>query len=303
MSEEPVDVLIIGAGAAGAAFAWSLAETRMNVLCLEQGEWMDPAKYPGLRNDWEACQLADFGISPNARGRREDYPVNDSGSPIQTSMFNAVGGSTIIYAAHFPRFHPSDFRAKTLDGVGDDWPVDYERLAPFYDIIEQAGLDAQLARGSMLWKAEMISRREQGERQFASTAGFEYTFTGVFGTPADIGILGEHLYDDRGVSASTLPANPVAAASFKAPPTPFQNDLFVGGRFTLNDVQSSQLLAGMIFDLDGRGRTWNVEAERRLGESWKLSVEWRGYAAVSLDDVLYTLRDDDSLRAELGWYF
>ena len=134
MSEEPVDVLIVGSGAAGAAFAWSLAETRMNILCLEQGDWMKPESYPGMRMDWEVHQLGDFALSPNARGRHEDYPVNDSNSPIQTSMFNAVGGSTIMYAAHFPRFHPSDFRVKTLDGVADDWPVDYQRLAPFYDV-------------------------------------------------------------------------------------------------------------------------------------------------------------------------
>ncbi len=134
MAEEIVDVLIIGAGAAGAALAWSLAETRMNILCLEQGDWMKPESYPGMRTDWEAHQLSDFALSPNARGRREDYPVNDGASPIQASMFNAVGGSTIMYAAHFPRFHPSDFRVKTLDGVADDWPIDYERLAPYYDV-------------------------------------------------------------------------------------------------------------------------------------------------------------------------
>ncbi len=44
MPEENVDVLIIGAGAAGAALAGSLAEPRMNILCLEQGDWMDPAQ-------------------------------------------------------------------------------------------------------------------------------------------------------------------------------------------------------------------------------------------------------------------
>jgi len=134
MAEETVDVLIIGAGASGAALAWSLADTRMNILCLEQGDWMDPAKYPGMTSDWEAHQLGDFALSPNARGRREDYPVNDADSPIQTSMFNAVGGSTIMYAAHFPRFHPSDFKVRTLDGVADDWPLDYARLAPYYDV-------------------------------------------------------------------------------------------------------------------------------------------------------------------------
>ena len=132
MAEDPVDVLIIGAGAAGAAFAWSLAETRMNILCLEQGGWMDPAQYPTAGSDWEMRGLGDFALSPNTRQRPEDYPVNDSDSPIAVSMFNAVGGSTILYAGHFPRLHPSDFRVRTLDGVADDWPIDYAKLAPFY---------------------------------------------------------------------------------------------------------------------------------------------------------------------------
>jgi choline dehydrogenase-like flavoprotein len=101
MSEEPVDVLIVGAGASGAALAWSLAETRMKIVCLEQGDWMDPAEYPSTKNDWELRRFGDFGLSPNSRGRREDYPVNDDGSPICVSNFNAVGGSTILYAAHF----------------------------------------------------------------------------------------------------------------------------------------------------------------------------------------------------------
>jgi choline dehydrogenase-like flavoprotein len=134
MREAPVDVLIIGAGASGAALAWSLADTKMNILCLEQGDWMKPEDYPGMGSDWEMRQLGDFGLSPNGRGRREDYPVNDADSPIHASMFNAVGGSTILYAAHFPRFHPSDFRVSSLDGVGDDWPLDYQTLAPYYDV-------------------------------------------------------------------------------------------------------------------------------------------------------------------------
>jgi choline dehydrogenase-like flavoprotein len=38
----------------------------------------------------------------------------------------------VLYAGHFPRFHPSDFRVRTLDGVADDWPIDYSTLEPFY---------------------------------------------------------------------------------------------------------------------------------------------------------------------------
>ncbi len=130
MADEPVDVLIIGAGAAGAAVAWSLADTRMRILCLEQGDWMNPADYPTTGRDWEL--RPDFGMSPNTRGRDTDYPVDDSASPIKVANFNGVGGGTVLYMAHFPRFHESDFRVKTLDGVADDWPIDYPTLEPYF---------------------------------------------------------------------------------------------------------------------------------------------------------------------------
>src|SRR6266852_4864234 len=116
---DPVDVLIIGAGASGAAVAWSLAETKMHILCLEQGDWMNPANYPSAGRDWEARAYGDYSSSPNIRARPEDYPVNDDNSPIKVVNFNGVGGSTIMYTAHFPRLHPSDFRVRTLDGVAD----------------------------------------------------------------------------------------------------------------------------------------------------------------------------------------
>ena len=47
--------------------------------------------------------------------------------------FNGVGGSTVMYTAHWPRLHPSDFKVKTLDGVADDWPIDYDALTPFFE--------------------------------------------------------------------------------------------------------------------------------------------------------------------------
>ena len=132
MADDIVDVLIVGAGASGAAVAWSLAETRMRIVCLEQGGWMNPADYPSTGRDWEMRQQREFQTSPNLRDRAADYPINDEDSPIAILNFNAVGGSTILYSAHFPRFHPSDFRVRTLDGVADDWPIDYATLEPYF---------------------------------------------------------------------------------------------------------------------------------------------------------------------------
>jgi choline dehydrogenase-like flavoprotein len=130
--KDRVDVLIIGAGASGAAVAWSLAETRMKILCLEQGDWMKQSEYPANGRDFEARAFSDYATSPNIRRAPADYPINDDNSPIKVVNFNAVGGSTIMYTAHYPRLHPSDFRTRTLDGVGDDWPIDYATLEPFY---------------------------------------------------------------------------------------------------------------------------------------------------------------------------
>jgi choline dehydrogenase-like flavoprotein len=129
---DDVDVLIIGAGASAAAFAWSLADTRMKILCMEQGDWVDQATYPANHTDWESRR--EWSANPNVRKAAADYPVNNDNSDIPVVNFNGVGGGTILYAAHFPRLHPSDFRVRTLDGVADDWPIDYQTLEPFYEV-------------------------------------------------------------------------------------------------------------------------------------------------------------------------
>ena len=47
-------------------------------------------------------------------------------------MYNAVGGSTLIFAGAWPRALPSDFRVRPLDGIADDWPIDYFELLPYF---------------------------------------------------------------------------------------------------------------------------------------------------------------------------
>ena len=132
MADEIVDILIIGGGATGAAVSWSLSQKNLSITCLEQGNWMNAANYPSSSLNWEIDKKNKYHVSPNVRKLKGDYPVNDKDSPIAISNYNAVGGGTIIYSGHFPRFHPSDFKVRTLDGVADDWPLDYTQLEPFY---------------------------------------------------------------------------------------------------------------------------------------------------------------------------
>ena len=89
---DPVDVLIIGAGASGAAVAWSLADTRMRIVCFEQGDWTHSSEYPSARKDWESQQFGPYNINPNVRGLETDYPINNDESPINVVNFNGVGG-------------------------------------------------------------------------------------------------------------------------------------------------------------------------------------------------------------------
>ncbi len=87
MREDVADVLIIGAGASGAVMAWSLAETKMRIVCLEQGPLMNPLTYPSTARDWEARTQGDFATNPNVRRLPQDYPVNEENTPIKVVAF------------------------------------------------------------------------------------------------------------------------------------------------------------------------------------------------------------------------
>lgn len=132
--QEIIDVLVIGAGASGAAFTWSIAEAGISTICLEQGPEINPKKYPVYKQDWELSLNEQYNPDPNIRKLYQDYPINNNNSDIIPVMYNAIGGSTIIWMAHFPRLHPSDFRVKTLDGVAENWPITYKTLEKYYEI-------------------------------------------------------------------------------------------------------------------------------------------------------------------------
>ncbi len=134
---ERADVLVVGAGAAGAVVTRRLAEAGLDVVCLEQGRWHAADEYPAASEPWELCLSKAWHPNPNVRRLPADYPCDVSSAEIAPLMFNAVGGSTIHYTAIWPRLLPSDFRVRTLDGVADDWPLSYEELLPYYERIDR----------------------------------------------------------------------------------------------------------------------------------------------------------------------
>jgi len=161
-------------------------------------------------------------------------------------------------------------------------------LVPLYDQIDQTGIDVQATKANWLWKLEAIRRSGQGDSFAAATAGFEYTFVGVAESGIDVGIVSEYLFDDRDEDALT----------------PFEDDLALGVRLTFNDAQSTELLFGVIADLDDDARVWSLEGSRRLRESWKLSVEARIFSDIPPEDsFLFGLRDDDFIQVELARFF
>lgn len=74
-------------------------------------------------------------------------------------------------------------------------------------------------------------------------------------------------------------------------------------RLSLNDVQTTEVLFGIIKDLDERPVSYNLEASRRLGESWRLSLEARFFTNLAPEDPQYPLRQDDYVQLELARYF
>ena len=132
MKNNNYDVIIVGSGASGSVAAWNFCKSGLKVLCLEQGPEIKNSKYLSHKKDNN--EIHDFNFLSKMRNLKADYPIDDDNSPIKISNYNAVGGSTILYSGHFPRFRETDFKTKSNDNVGCDWPINYSDLEPYYNL-------------------------------------------------------------------------------------------------------------------------------------------------------------------------
>lgn len=158
-------------------------------------------------------------------------------------------------------------------------------ITPYHELINQTALEFQLTTGAMLWKLEAIHRFSERKTIKAFTAGGEYTFSNIFKT--DVGILVEYTNDDRGDESING----------------LNDDFFVGMRIGFNDKQSTDFLGGANIDREKGTITFFAEANRRIGDSWKISAKALGFDKVDETDFLYLIRKDGFVEFSLAKYF
>lgn len=165
---------------------------------------------------------------------------------------------------------------------------DGSAFLPYYDQIEQLGVDLQYTNEAWLWKLEAIVRDGFADTFAAAVGGFEYTFYQVSDSSADIGMLLEYQYDGRGAR------EPIAIAD---------NDVFIGARLALNDMQDTAVLAGVGYDVDTSETFLNIEADRRIGKDYVIELRARAFSGAEPTDMTYSLAKDDYVQLQLSRYF
>jgi choline dehydrogenase-like flavoprotein len=146
IKEEPkvFDAVIVGSGAGGGMAAYILAKAGLKICLLEAGGYYDPAdpKYiTQLKNPWEsprrgASTTRAFGDFDAAWGgwdiEGEPY-TTVKGTEFHWFRSRMLGGRTNHWGRISLRFGPDDFKRGSISGIGDDWPIGYDDIKPFYD--------------------------------------------------------------------------------------------------------------------------------------------------------------------------
>jgi choline dehydrogenase-like flavoprotein len=141
------DVCIVGSGAGGGMAAYMLANAGVKVVLLEAGPLYDPQKnITQLKWPWESPRrgastpLRSFGDFDAAYGgwelEGEPYTHKD-GTKFDWFRSRMVGGRTNHWGRISLRFGPKDFKRRSIDGLGDDWPIGYDDVAPYYDRVDK----------------------------------------------------------------------------------------------------------------------------------------------------------------------
>ncbi len=151
------DVVVVGAGVAGAIFAWKLSQLKpgKSILLMDAGEnplddvmrrrFVDTfalATDRGVLSPYRRLESTKFAPSPES-GVDRRYYVQAGPDPYKSNYVRVVGGSTWSWRGNCPRWVPADFRLKSLYGVGEDWPFQYQDIETYFcDAEDELGVAA-----------------------------------------------------------------------------------------------------------------------------------------------------------------
>jgi choline dehydrogenase-like flavoprotein len=119
------DVVIVGSGASGGTLAAHLARRGVRVALVEGGPRVN------TRTDFNTHAM------PFEFPNRQIPTMRPGKEGFDSERSRGVGGKTMLWNAVALRFSQRDFKGRTFEGAGEDWPIDYKDLAPYYDIIER----------------------------------------------------------------------------------------------------------------------------------------------------------------------
>jgi len=145
--QKEYDAIIVGSGAGGGMAAYMLSKAGLKVCLLEAGPLYDPAKnVTQLKNPWDSPRRgASTRFRPFGDFDASYWGWQIDGEPYTTTQgtkwdwwrARMLGGRTNHWGRISLRFGPKDFKRRSIDGLGDDWPIGYEDVKPYYDRIDQ----------------------------------------------------------------------------------------------------------------------------------------------------------------------
>jgi len=259
---------------------WGVAESRNVVNVINQTDGLEGAttteklgapmfhatKYLG-EGSLEVFVLPYFrerGFGGSKSRPRSDVPINDDAPMFEAESENKNIDVALRYSTSFDVW---DIGLSVFRGTRREPDLVFNQDAnletPFYPLMTHTGVDVQATIENWSLKTEVAY---QSGRMFKNhtklVTGFEYSFYDIKFSGIDVGLIGEYLFDGLGESPFNI----------------FDNDVLVGARIAVNDVQSTEALLAYSIDLESSNQFFTAEVGRRVGQNYKLTFEATTFA-------------------------